>query len=345
MKQSSWKRSLVGIIIALLFVFIAFKDISFSSLIRDALKANFGILLLTTAVVLSSHVIRALRWRVILRELKKEISLIDTWGSVMVGYLANNFVPRLGELVRAYSTGRLESISVSGVFGTIVLERLFDMLSAGILFGLALSTYSGHITQTFPFLKFAGFILIAGSVAAGATLYIATTFPKARGWLMTAVKFLLPKRFHDRAEDTVGSFLTLFLLLRSPRCMLEISIYTAFVWIAYVFTLYIPFFAFGATSGLTLYDAFILILITSIAWMIPTPGAVGVYHLFVSQSLIKLFGVSPDQALAYATLTHLFGYVAITVVGSIFLFAFAQKLKVRSIRRLWQGSEEIEKPH
>ena len=329
--------------IAVLFIFLAFKDISFKSLISDSLRANLGILLITLVVVLFSHFIRALRWRVILQELKKDISVVDTWGSIMVGYLVNNFVPRLGELVRAYTTGRLEETSVSGVLGTIVLERLFDMLSAGLLFGVALATYRGEISTAFPFLKFAGFILIAGSLAVGATLYIMTVSERAHRWLMNVVSFVLPKRFHDKAEGMIASFLSSFSLLRSPGSLLKITLYTALVWIAYVFTLYIPFHAFASMSGLTIYDAFLLILITSIAWMIPTPGAVGVYHLFVSQSLTRLFGVRPDISLAYATLTHLFGYVGITVIGSVFVLVFSQRLRLSSMRKLFKAGDEGEK--
>lgn len=72
------------------------------------------------------------------------------------------------------------------------------------------------------------------------------------------------------------------------------------------------------------------------------PGALGVYHLLVSQALIRFFGVIPNEALAYATLTHLFGYIAITIVGTIFAFIFTQRLKIRSVGRLLKPEEEKE---
>jgi len=156
LRKSRVFRTIIGLLIAALFVVFAFWGISFKSLIRDSLRANFYILFLTVIVVLFSHLLRAFRWRVILQELKQDISLVDTWGSIMVGYLFNNFVPRLGEIVRAYATGKLEDVSVSGVFGTIVLERLFDMLSVGVLFGLALFMYHGDLISSFPFLRIAG---------------------------------------------------------------------------------------------------------------------------------------------------------------------------------------------
>jgi len=332
-------RTLIGLLIAALFVFLAFRGISFESLLHDALHANFFILAAATIVGLLSLFVRGLRWRVILQEIKPEISVVETYGSLMVGYLMNNFVPRLGEIVRAYVTGRSEATRVSGVLGTIVLERLFDMLSSGILFGIVLATYGGGIVAEFPFLRLAGIILIVGSVAIGAVFYISSTVKKANDLLMRFVRFVVPGKFSGRVEEIIGSFLSSFSILRSPESLLRVTVYTALIWIVYIFQIYIPFFAFKSTSVLTFYDSFVLGMITTMAWVIPSPGALGVYHLFVSQTLARLFGVLPDEALAYATLTHLFGYIAITIVGIIFAFIFTQRLKIRSVGKLLEVEE------
>lgn len=336
MRRSNLLRTIVGLLIAALFIYFAFRGISFESLLRDSLRANFYILLLTVLIVLFSHFIRALRWRVILQELKQDISLVNTWGSIMVGYLFNNFVPRLGEVVRGYATGRLEEVSVSGVFGTIVLERLFDMISSGILFGVALFIYHGDLLKSFPFLRAAGVILIAGSLLIGGILYWASISDRIQKMLLHFVQVILPRKFGHKVESIILSFLTSFRLLRSGKRVGIVSVYTALIWIVYIFTMYVPFFAFsfGTRLHLTFYDAFLLILVTSIAWILPSPGGMGVYHLFVSQALIIISGVPKAEALTYASLTYLFGYIAITIVGSIFALIFARKLKVKSIGKL-----------
>jgi hypothetical protein len=333
-------RTLLGFLIAASFIFFAFRGISFTLLWHDALQANFFILIVTVVVVIFSHFLRALRWRVILQEIKKDVSVVDTWGSIMVGYLLNNFVPRLGEFVRAYTTGKIEGTSVSGVLGTIVLERLFDMLSAGILFGIALATYRESIIGAFPLLQVIGAVLVAGSIAIGAVLYVAATVEKANELLMRFAKAIVPKRFASKVEQIIGSFLSSFSILRSPRSLSRVLLYTTLIWLVYVFTIYIPFFAFRSTTALTFYDSFVLAMVTTVAWTLPSPGGLGVYHLFVSQTLIRFFGVVPDEALAYATLTHLFGYVAITVVGTIFAFIFTQRLKIRSVGSFLGAKDE-----
>jgi len=150
---------------------------------------------------------------------------------------------------------------------------------------------------------------------------------------MRMVETALPKRLIGKAESVIMSFLVSFRLLKSGKRLGITCIYSVLIWIVYILTLYIPFFAFGfgARLHLTLYDAVLLTLVTSIAWSVPSPGGAGVYHLFVSQALMIISGVPKDEALTYATLTHLFGYVAITIVGAIFTLIFMRRLGTRSL--------------
>lgn len=342
MKHNRFLRTIIGLSIAALFVYFAFRGISFKSLLHDALRANFLLLVLSTIMVLFTHFLRGLRWRVILQELKEDVSVVDTWGGVMVGYLINNFVPRLGEIVRGYTTSKLEKVSMSGVLGTIVLERLFDFVSTGVLVGAALFSYSGSLTTSFPFLRAAGLMLIAGSLAMGTILYIASVSGKFKEIILRSIKFILPKRSAEKTESIVLSFLTSFRILKSGRRLGIILLYTVVIWAVLIYSTYLPFFAFGfgARLHLTMYDAFLLLIIITMAWMVPSPGATGVYHLFVSQALVNIANVPKDEALAYATLTHLLGYVGITIVGAVFALIFTQRLRVKSVRKLFKVDED-----
>jgi uncharacterized membrane protein YbhN (UPF0104 family) len=81
--------------------------------------------------------------------------------------------------------------------------------------------------------------------------------------------------------------------------------------------MYLPFYAFGLTEryGLDLRSAAVVQAISSIGYMAPTPGSTGPYHYFTVQCLTKLYGVDPELALSYATVTHAIGYLSMTVVG------------------------------
>jgi uncharacterized protein (TIRG00374 family) len=273
---------------------------------------------------------------VILQELDQDISVVNTWGSIMVGYLFNNFISQLGEIVRGYATGRLEEVKVSGVFGTMVLERLFDMISSGILFGVALFLYHGVLIESFPFLRVAGAILVAGSLMLGGFLYAASISEKVQRMVFRLVKVVLPTQFGHKVESVIQSFLLSFRIFRSGKRLGAVTFYTTVMWLAYIFGMYVPFFAFsfGARLHLTFFDAFLLMLVSSVAWTLPSPGGMGVYHLFVSRALVMISGATKVEALAYASLTFLFGYVAITIVGAIFVFVFARKLNTNWLGQL-----------
>ena len=343
MKRNDLLRTLIGIGIAGLFVYLAFRGISFDSLFHDAARANFLILVAATLIAMFSLFLRSVRWKIILQELKPEISTVNTWGSLMVGYMLNNFVPRLGEIVRAYTTAKIEDTKVSAVLGTILIERLIDMVTAGVLFGIALASFGSSIIKVYPFLRLAGLIFIVASIALSAIFYIVAVVKSANRILMKFIAAMIPHRLVEKTSGFINSFLSAFTILRSPRRITYITLYTVLIWFTYILQIYVPFFAFTSTSKLDVYDAFILGMMATIAWLIPSPGALGVYHLFVSQTLARFFGVVPDEALAYATLTHLFGYIGITVLGAIFAFIFTRKLRIKSIGKLLETEETIGK--
>lgn len=337
MTRQNLVRAAAGFLVAALFAYFAFRGIDFNSLIHDSLRANLYLILLTVLIVLLSHFIRALRWRAIIMQLKDEVSAVDVWGSMEVGYLFSNFLPQLGEVVRGYLTGRLEDVRVSGVFGTIVLERLFDMISSGILFGLALAFYDGELIRSFPILRAAGVFLVAGAVIAGGLLYTASISERVQKMLLRLVGKLLPAKFARRVEAVILSFLSSFRLLRSGRRVGVVSFYTALMWLAYIFAMYVPLFAFpfSAATHPTFFDAFLLMLVGSAAWTLPSPGGIGVYHLFVSRALRIIAGVPMVEALAYASVTFLLAYMASTLVGSVFIVIFARRMKTSFLGNLF----------
>jgi hypothetical protein len=86
--------------------------------------------------------------------------------------------------------------------------------------------------------------------------------------------------------------------------------------------MYLAFFAFGMTEkySLDLGAAMVVQGISSIAQLVPTPGATGSYHLFTIQPLTQLYGVDADIARSYATVTHAVGYIGVTLVGIYYFF-------------------------
>jgi uncharacterized protein (TIRG00374 family) len=90
--------------------------------------ANYWLLIPIVLLALASHFSRTIRWRILIAPMGYEPSLFNTFGVTMVGYLANTFVPRLGEILKCTMLGRYEKIPVQKLIGTVVIERVFDLI-------------------------------------------------------------------------------------------------------------------------------------------------------------------------------------------------------------------------
>ena len=154
---------LFPLVLMVLFLYMAFSNINFNEVFTILKKISIFWLLLYFIVWFLSHLTRAIRWRVIIQSVKKNTSLINLFGATMVGYGVNCVVPRLGELYRGLFLGRWENISRSSMVGTIVLERVIDIIVLGFSVLISVAIYSGDLFEDVYWLKstlYLGFLMI-----------------------------------------------------------------------------------------------------------------------------------------------------------------------------------------
>jgi len=304
--------------LSLLLLFLAFQGTDFSEL-SDALRnAEYGWMAGNLAVLMLSHLVRAWRWRYLLDPIKPNIGLRNLFSSVMVGYLMNGVLPRAGEIARPYAIGKLESVSKGAAFGTIVMERIIDVCSF-LLIVLALPLlYEGPLRESFPWLEQAGTMAIT---LTGSLLVVLVVLMLRRDWtdrLLSALSRILPVRAEKSVIRVVHSFLDGFLFLKKPGAFFPIAVLSVLIWGLYALMIYLAFFAFGLQDALGFKGAVVVLAISSIGVAIPTPGATGTYHVFASQTLIRLFAIDQAVALSFATVTHAVGLSGATLVGLSF---------------------------
>src|SRR3954452_10222812 len=99
--------------------------------------AKYGLLVPVFFILSSSHLLRAVRWKLLIQPLGYNPSLVNTFFAVMIGYLANLAVPRLGEVLKCTILARYEQVPAEKLVGTIVAERAFDLVCLGIVFFFA----------------------------------------------------------------------------------------------------------------------------------------------------------------------------------------------------------------
>lgn len=309
-------------------LYLAFSNTDLKKLWEILSHANYWWALAGFPVLILSHMLRAWRWEYMLKPIKNNLRYRNLFSALIVGYMMNNILIRVGELVRPYHIGKLENISRTAAFGTVLIERIFDVLSFMVVIIMIPLVYSGPLLQSFPWLEEAG-IWISVLTFGALTLFVFLMLRRdvAMRMLNYFTKHLSERRA-KLVERLAHSFLDGFLFLKEPRHYFMIAVLSVFIWGLYIFGMYVSFFAFDMTKKypLDLGAAMVVQGISSIAQLVPTPGATGSYHLLTIQPLTQLYGVDADIARSYAAVTHAVGYIGVTLVGLYYFLKDGLKL-------------------
>ena len=317
----------VGALVAAGLLYLALRNVDLSGLWEALATANYWWLIPLVLVTLLSHALRAWRWRMLLDALPKEeatgsgerVTFKTAFYSVMVGYLFNIVAPRLGEVARSANLAAQAGWRFSSVFGTVVVERLLDMVSLLLILvpvGLLLVGSPAAEAMVFRPLReqisslsgIDGLLIATALIVVVGCLFVLSRFLRSEGKNRGMMGRLLPIIRSFRS-----GFVTLF---RSPH-RVGIFATTVGIWIGYWILLYIPLHMLRMAEpyDLGLTAAVVLLGIGSVGFILPTPAGVGGYHYFVIETLVQLFDVAYETAAGFAVLTHAAQVVIITITG------------------------------
>lgn len=131
-----FKYALPLVVAFLLLKFYVFKQISLSEMVGKFGEANYYYVGLSGIFLMLAHISRSYRWNLLLQPVGYRPGLFQTFLAVMVGYFANLILPRMGEVTRCGLLQRMERVPVNTAFGTVVAERIFDVIMLLLLLGL-----------------------------------------------------------------------------------------------------------------------------------------------------------------------------------------------------------------
>ncbi|MDC1067958.1 lysylphosphatidylglycerol synthase transmembrane domain-containing protein [Candidatus Kapabacteria bacterium] len=297
----------------------AFYDIELEAMKGVLSNVNYYIALIPIPIVLFSHWIRAYRWKTFLEPIKKIDSTWNLFSAVMILYAINTVTSRAGEFVRPYVVSKREKISYSSTFGTIILERVVDVITLIIVFGITFLFLSQDIAKVLPAnVNPSSIIIISFLIIAVGLLNL---YPPFLDFMLRNLLKPISEKFYQKASGIFERFKKGLYILKNPSKYLRIGLLSLLIWVFYALPIYITFFAFDFQNELNLgfVDATMLVIVAGIAVTIaPSPGGAGVYHLFMQKSLVNLYNVDPTTALAFATVVHGISTVTQTVVGFLF---------------------------
>jgi uncharacterized protein (TIRG00374 family) len=277
-------------------------------------------------------VVRAYRWRVLLKPVKAKISFKNLFSTTVIGYMVNNLIPRSGELIRPYLLGKNEELSRAAAFGTIIIERIVDTMMFLFMFGVVLLFFQTRISNAFPEIDFA--VILLTVLVFLILFWIIFMLVRTRQSL-SIVNFLtriLPGGLQKKIEKVFSSLVYGFDVLKRPGLMFKIALFSLLLWIVYLLGAYIPFYSFGifvdggGSLLENLWNTNLLLVIINVSMFIPSPAGTGPYHYVCKVTLVSIFSISEAKALGYATATHLMMFLIFLIVGLYYFISSNYKI-------------------
>lgn len=307
------KKLVIGIIISIVFLYLAFRKVDYVEL-WDALKgANYWYILPNVVLVVLSMWMRAIRWKFMVNPIKK-VGMGSLFSSVMIGFMANNVLPaRLGEFIRAYSLGSKEKMSRSATFATIIIERIFDGFSLLFILWLSLLMY-----PEFPswVKKASNLFLLMNIVTLGFLVLIEVKRELAVKFFNLVFR-ILPSSLSSRGTEIVDKFISGLAVFRNIPSLLWILGWSILIWVVVGISNYFIFLAFDQQPAI--FASFILLGIVSLAVMLPSsPGFVGTFHYACVASFVIL-NLNEAISRPFSIILHASQYIPITLIGLYYL--------------------------
>jgi len=282
-------------------------------------KLDAGWLSVAAAMAYATYYGRALRWAVFLRPLRAHPSMWNLTKATIIGFTAIILLGRPGEIVRPYLIAVKERVPVSSQLAIWVLERIFDLLFALLIFGYGLSRVNSSQAQVSGALQWAfrvggGAVWILSGICL-ILLVLLRQYPGVfRRRLLAALGFL---RTHHlaRAEKVINSFLQGVESLRSTQAVLAVLAYTALEWILIAACYLGVMRSFGGIFQFTLIDILIYLGFVAFGTVVQLPGIGGGMQVVSVLVLHEIFGITVEIATSMTLVIWFTTFIIILPAG------------------------------
>lgn len=280
-------------------------------------EVNYWWIVVSLFLGLLSHISRSLRWNLMIEPLGRKPRLMNTFLAVMVGYLMNLALPRMGEISRCGVLARYEKISFTKLVGTVVVERLIDMLMLLILLLIVVLTQFGkvleflhnnpEVNEKLQKVIYSPVLLVALVVILGIVWF--------------ARHRILQSKLLKKIKDLVSKFIEGFQSIRAMKNKGSFIFHSVFIWLMYYLMFFVVFFSFSFTSHIGLLAGLTVFVLGSFGMVAPVQGGIGAWHFMVMEGL-ALYGVERADGKVYALLAHgttTFMLIVLGLIGLIVL--------------------------
>lgn len=276
--------------------------------IQDIKSAKWYYLLISICFFVLSNVLRALRWNLLTEPLGYKLRFINSFCAVTIAYFTNLALPRIGELIRAGVVSKYEDIPSEKAFGTIITERIIDVVIFFLVSVLAL---------IFAFQK------VTSYISENALIDVKSMLMPSLVLLIGAILMYIVYQNKSKIANTklggkiagvVKGLVEGLLSIKQLKNRSLFIFYSLAIWLCYFLMTFISFHALEATFHLPPQAALVSLFLGSIGMIIPSPGGMGTYQFMISEAL-SLYGIPGSDGFSYANLNFIF----ISIIGNITL--------------------------
>ncbi|MAL64931.1 MAG: hypothetical protein CMF94_02385 [Candidatus Marinimicrobia bacterium] len=313
----------LAVIISVSGLYFAFSGEDFETFIYNLSVISIKDLCFASILLIFSCIPRALRWKLIIEPFES-IPLNHVFSATMIGYFGNGIlVFRLGEVLKAFALSKGYKITVSQAFGTVVAERILDLLMVLFIF---IATFT-----SFPMNddKIKVGVILSNLLVVLLTTTIVITYKF--NLLSKISKFeIFTKNYGQKIFSIIEKFFEGVVVIFKNRNIYFIIFLSFLIWGIYFYISVILLQTCGISLSLS--NIGVLLVISSFILGIPSlPGAAGTLDVGVKYTLVLIFNIASSKALTYSIISHAISYFPLLLIGFVYFLTSNVSLKdVRS---------------
>ena len=300
-------KNLLPIFIGLFCIYYSFKNISFSDFKDYFTKINYLWVFAGIFLGALSHISRSYRWKFLIEPLGHKLGFINSVLTVFSAYLINYTIPRAGDIARGTMISKYEKIPFEKAIGTIVAERVVDVLSILIIILLGLIIEFERISE-----KLISYIAKTDLSTLFWTLFFFIVF--------LATLFFIIKRFkfYTKIKLFVNGLIDGVTVIFKMKKRNQFIFHSIFIWLMYVLMFYVTSKAFVELHEVSFFQLTISFTLAALSIMFSN-GGIGIYPLAVEESL-GWYGIQSTTGLAFGWVMWLSQTLMVVIFGGLSLF-------------------------
>ena len=284
-------------------------------------RARGDLLILAVIVTALTYVLRALRWQYLLAPIGT-VHFGVAFRTTVIGFAASFLLPaRAGEVIRPYLLARQERLSATAAFATVILERLLDLITVLLLFGVFVATLDRQTVAAdaaaLAQVKVGGQLVALAAVAGLALFFTLARHPERIGRWALQIERVLPAPLARAVARFVESFAHGLAVMRQPGRLLVALAWSFPIWISISAGIWLTSLAFHITFPFA--GSFLVTTLLVVGVAVPTPGAICGFHAAYQIAVQTFFGAADDRAVGAAIVLHAVSFVPVTVLGIVFM--------------------------